>query len=94
MALPAAQQLSVFTHSSEHDLESYVMGKMPATDQTKLEVHTLICPACCEALAQTFRYVEAIRAALRGTGVEDPNNIESPRPRDTGGIGRSPASEG
>jgi hypothetical protein len=56
------------THPFEDALESYVVGKMPVTDQANLEEHLLICAACCEALEETFGYVEAIKSALRDRG--------------------------
>jgi anti-sigma factor RsiW len=77
MALPTlnlsvSASPSKLTHRSEDDLESYVMGRMPATDQAHLEGHVLACKACRERLEETSRFIEAFKSALSGArpGVE------------------------
>ncbi len=52
-------------HPCEDDLEAFVMGGMSAPDRARLQAHVRVCSACGEALAESFRYVEAMRSALR-----------------------------
>ncbi len=56
---------AISAHPTGDDFESYQMGRMPLTEQAHFEEHTLICPACLETLAETFRYLEAMKRAMR-----------------------------
>jgi hypothetical protein len=54
LALQVLESMLISSHPSEDDLETYVMGQMPMTDQPAVVLHVLVCPACCEKLAETF----------------------------------------
>ena len=43
--------------------EQFVMGQMPADVATAYRVHTRSCPECANTVAETTRFVQAIRLA-------------------------------
>jgi hypothetical protein len=64
----ALEAVLVSKHPSEDDLEAYVMGSMPATDQARLEHHVLVCATCCDRLEEAFTFVEALKDVLARLG--------------------------
>jgi hypothetical protein len=64
MALPAVMAISISAHPVEDCLEAYVMGRLPVTDEARLEEHILICSRCCETLDEAIGYIDALKRVL------------------------------
>jgi predicted anti-sigma-YlaC factor YlaD len=54
----------ISVHLSEEALEEYLMGRLAAEDQIRIEEHVLWCHACCDRLEETFTLVEAFQNAF------------------------------
>src|SRR5438270_9390075 len=49
--------------SCDHQLDLYAIGRLPEAEAALLEEHLLICEACSQRLAETDRFIAALRSA-------------------------------
>jgi anti-sigma factor RsiW len=56
------------SHPSEEILEEYVFHRLPEPLTAQIEEHLLICPDCQDAVAETDRFVSALKAAAPALG--------------------------
>jgi anti-sigma factor RsiW len=55
--------VAAVSHIAEEILESYAMGAIPVDGTAVIEEHLLICPACCDRLAELDAFVSGMRGA-------------------------------
>jgi anti-sigma factor RsiW len=52
-------------HSTDHDLERYVLGMVKdEAELERLEEHLLACAECIDRAEQTRKYIQTMKAAL------------------------------
>jgi hypothetical protein len=50
-------------HPSDHDVDLFVLHRVPPEERLRLELHLLTCPTCCRQAENTVEFVEALRSA-------------------------------
>jgi hypothetical protein len=58
---PTALERIPVPHLSEEVLEEYLMDRLPAENEIRIEEHFLGCDECCERLEKTFAFIEAFQ---------------------------------
>jgi anti-sigma factor RsiW len=52
-------------HPSNHELDLFVMGKLPPNDRERIRAHILTCGPCADAVLTTYEVIDALRGALK-----------------------------
>ncbi len=63
MGIPVDPTKRFPAHPTEEILEEYVFHRLPEALAARVEEHLLICPDCQDAVAETDRFVSALKAA-------------------------------
>jgi anti-sigma factor RsiW len=63
MLSTALDRISV-SHLSEEALEEYLMGRLPAEDEIRIDEHVDCCDECYDRLEGTFAFIEAFQNAF------------------------------
>ncbi len=72
MGIPVDSTKNFPSHPSEEILEEYVFHRLPEALAAQVEEHLLICPDCQDAVAETDRFVSALKAAAPALGQVQP----------------------
>jgi anti-sigma factor RsiW len=52
-------------HPSDHDVDLFVLQRVPAEERLRVELHLLKCRACSREVEKTAEFVTALRAVCR-----------------------------
>jgi anti-sigma factor RsiW len=52
-------------HPSDHDIDLFVMKRLPPKEREGVRQHLLDCDACCLEVVKTADFIDALREALR-----------------------------
>lgn len=52
-------------HPSDHEIDLFVMRRLPVPERERIRRHLLACDACCLQVVKTAEFIEALRNALR-----------------------------
>jgi Putative zinc-finger len=72
MGIPVDSTKNFPSHPSEEILEEYVFHRLPEVLAAQVEEHLLLCPDCQDAIAETDRFVSALKAAAPPLGQVQP----------------------
>ncbi len=50
-------------HPSDHDVDLFVLRRVPPEQRLRLEIHLLTCPICSRQAEDTVEFVKALRSA-------------------------------
>jgi len=65
MGIPLDWNRRLPPHPSDEILEEYALGRLPEERVVIVEEHLLICESCRDAIAETDRFVAALKSATR-----------------------------
>jgi len=87
MTPTALKRSSVYHPLSEDALEEYLMGRLSAEDEIRIEEHVLWCHECSDGLEGALIFIEALQSALLGPAEPVRENAERIPPRASMGSG-------